>query len=134
MGSLRGGLTASLLMPTAAWAEVCDKERPSWDGEPVNAVQEALFLFSTPAALVLILASMLAIRFRHQWGGLIVVLLWTLMVSLVSMADPTGTADLARAEGCTGSPALFIAAVAAICVAMILYTAPIKRPENQDGD
>ena len=33
-------------------------------------------------------------------------------------------------EGCIGSPTLFIGVVAAICVAMILYTAP--RAERAD--
>ncbi len=52
---------------------------------------------------------------------------WTFWVSLISMADPTGTREIARAEGCIGSPTLFIALVAAICVATILYTASLTR-------
>ncbi|MEP4197146.1 MAG: hypothetical protein ABJL99_16090 [Aliishimia sp.] len=130
MGSLRRGLILACLTPSALWAEVCDKARPAWDGNTVSAWQEAVFLFSTLPALVLIVASMLAIRFRHQWGALVVVVLWTLLVTMVSMADPTGIQKLAAAEGCVGSPALFIGVVAAICGGMILYTVPrAKRLE-----
>ncbi len=125
MGSFRRQLGVAVLIFVAATpvsAEVCDKSRPDWDGAPVSAFQEAVFLFSTPASLVLILASLLAIRFRHQWGALITVILWTLLVSLIAMGDPTGLKEFEVAEGCIGSPTLFIAAVAAICVGMILYT------------
>ena len=124
MGSLRRGLTLAALAPSAAWAEVCDKTRPNWDGTPVSMMGEAIFLFSTPAALILVLGSLLAIRFRHQWGALIMVVLWTLLISLVAMGDPTGMREFELAEGCVGSPTLFIGLVAAICIGMILYTTP----------
>jgi uncharacterized integral membrane protein len=124
MGSLRRGLILAALAPAPAWAEVCDKTRPNWDGTPVSAVDEAIFLFSTPAALVLVLGTLLAIRFRHQWGALIMVILWTLLISLVAMGDPTGMREFELTEGCVGSPTLFIGLVAAICIGMILYTTP----------
>jgi hypothetical protein len=114
----------ALVTPGAALAEVCDKTRPSWDGEPVNAFGEAVFLFSSPAALLLVLGSLIVIRFRHQWGALGIVVLWTLLVSLISMGDPTGLKEFEVAEGCIGSPVLFIGVVTAICVGMILYTTP----------
>lgn len=143
MGPLRRGLTGIALLASVARqiksaplafafalvagparAEVCNKERPNWDGVPVGMVQEALMLTLSPAALVLIAASMLAIRFKSQWGALIVVLLWTGLLSLLTMLDPTGVRALAQAEGCLGSPALFIGAVIALCAGMIVYTAP----------
>lgn len=132
MGPLRRGLMLALL-PGAAAAEVCETTRPGWDGTPVGPVQEAVFLFSTPFSLALILASLLAIRFRYQWGALAVVVLWTVVVTMVSMADPTGVRDLAIAEGCAGSATLFIGLVAAICVGMILYTTP-RTGGNNDPD
>lgn len=117
-----------MLLATPAWAEVCDKTRPNWDGSPVGVLDEAIFLLSTPATLILIVASLLAIRFRHQWGALAVVVLWTLLVSLIAMGDPTGLRADEIAEGCVGSPALFIGFGAAICVGMIIYTTP--RPDR----
>ena len=129
MGPLRGGLILALL-PAGAIAQTCAQTRPTWDGTPVSALDEALFLAATPAALVLLLASLLALRFRHQWGALIVVVLWTLFISLIAMGDPTGLRAEEIAEGCIGSPALFIGLVAAICVAMILYTTPRQSRES----
>lgn len=129
MGPLRRGLALALLLgPAPAWAEVCDKSRPNWDGTPASAVDEALFLFSTPASLVLLICTLVVIRFRHQWGALAVVVLWTLLVSVIAMADPTGLRVSEIAEGCAGSSTLFIALVAAICGGMILYTS--RRPER----
>ena len=45
MGPLRGGLILNL-MATPAWAEVCDKERPNWDGTPTTAMTEAIALYA----------------------------------------------------------------------------------------
>ena len=129
MGPLRRGVTLALL-PTGALADACVRTRPDWDGTPVSLLDEALFLVATPAALVLIIASLVAVRFRHQWGALVVVVLWTLFVSLIAMGDPTGLRAEEVAEGCVGSPALFIGLVAAICVAMILYTTPRQGRES----
>ncbi|MCV2882838.1 hypothetical protein [Actibacterium sp. XHP0104] len=131
MGPLRRRLTAALFatLPGPAFAQACATQRPFWEGEPVSAFAEAITLFSTPAALILLAASALAIRFRHQWAALVTCLLWSLLTSSLTVMDVTGGArDAAIAEGCIGSPALFIAVVAAICVGMILYTAP--RPSR----
>ncbi|MEM8654668.1 MAG: hypothetical protein AAGF36_07965 [Pseudomonadota bacterium] len=118
-------------MPSAAWAEVCDKARPGWDGETVGMVGEAANLFLSPAGLALLLLSLIALRFRHQWIGLAAVILWTVFITAVTMADPTALRPQAMAEGCVGPPTLFIVAVAAICVGIVLYTKP--RTSGADG-
>ncbi len=105
-------------------AEVCADTRPGWDGDPVSAAGEAIALFASPMGIVLVISTLAALRFRSQWGALVVVVLWTGLVTMVTMLDPTGVRDLAQAEGCIGSPTLFIALVAAICVGTILYTMP----------
>ncbi len=134
MGPLRRGLihAAPVLaaLPGPALAEVCDKIRPDWDGTPVSGLQEALQLALTAPVLALLIATGAALRFRSQWGGLIVVVLWTGYASLLSFGD---LRTQAQAEGCAGSPTLFIGLVAAICVATILYTAPVK-PGPPDGE
>ncbi len=117
------------LLPRPAWAEVCDKERPGWDGDTVTALGEAFNLFTSPAGLILLAISIFALRFRNQWIGLAAVLLWTVFITMITMADPTGIRSLARAEGCIGPPTLFIVAVAAICVGIVLYT----KPRTDDG-
>ena len=124
-----GGALASLA-PIPAFADICAQMRPGWDGTPVSAVQEALFLGGTVPALALILGSALVIRFRSQWGGLITIVLWTVLITYIIRSDPDGIDALARQEGCVGSPALFIAAVVAICVAIVLTTLP--RPKRPD--
>lgn len=111
-------------MPSAAWAEVCDKARPDWDGAAVSALHEALTLFMTPIGVLILAFTIVSLRFRSQWMGLLAVLSWTGYITLVTMADPTGLRADAMAEGCIGSPALFIAIVAAICGATVLYTMP----------
>jgi hypothetical protein len=126
MGPVRGGLILSLL-PGMAWAQDCVVQRPGWDGAPVSAVQEAVFLASSPAALVLFLGTVAAVRFKSQWGSLVAVLGWTAFVSFLTMLAPASR-KIAMAEGCAGSPALFIGIIAAICVGMIFYTAPVAKP------
>lgn len=112
------------MLPGSALAETCALQRPNWDGGPVSAIEEAIQLTSSPITLILIVLTLLVFRFRSQWGGVAIVVLWTILVSIITMMDPTGTRAPGMAEGCIGSPTLFIAAVAAICVATILYTAP----------
>lgn len=123
MGPVRGGLIVAIL-PSTSLAEVCETERPGWDGTPVTAVGEAVNLFLSPAGLILLIVSLIALRFRNQWIGLVAILLWTGFMTLVTMADPTGMRAPAMAEGCVGSPTLFIVAAAAICVGIVLYTKP----------
>lgn len=125
MGPVRRGLTLAAL-PGAALADTCAVQRPDWDGTPMSSVGEAVHLASSPITLILIAMTLLVIRFRSQWGGVAIVVLWTILVSMLTMLDPTGLRAPGMAEGCIGSPSLFIAAVAAICVATILYTAPRK--------
>ncbi|MCY4335512.1 MAG: hypothetical protein OXC60_12695 [Litoreibacter sp.] len=113
------------LTPTAAWSQSCTDVRPSWvPGTQVTAWSEAIQLFSMPPSLVLLVASAIVIRTRSQWGALAVVVFWTGLVALVTFASERLYGSLAITEGCIGSPALFIAAVTAICTAMILYTLP----------
>ena len=132
MGSLRRGLIFAAL-PSPAFASVCDTVNPDWDGTPVTALQEAISLATTPLALVLLGLTLVVIRFRSQWGGLALFIFWTGYASLVTIFDPTGVQEIAIAEGCRGPTTLFIGLVAAICIAMILYTAP-HRARETDGE
>ncbi|GGX43676.1 hypothetical protein GCM10007385_09490 [Tateyamaria omphalii] len=122
---------AAAFFPNTGWAGVCDKERPGWDGAPVGAIGEATNLFLSPAGVALLLLSLVALRFRHQWIGLVAVILWTVFITVITMADPTGVRALAMVEGCVGPPTLFIVAVAAICVGIVLCTKP--RTSGPDG-
>ncbi|MFK7877386.1 MAG: hypothetical protein AB8B71_16690 [Paracoccaceae bacterium] len=124
-------LTALLCAaPTLSSASNCAETHPDWTGTPVTALQELIALAASPASLILLAITLIAVRFRSQIGGLIAVILWSGLVALITYYDPSGTRTLARVEGCVGSPALFIAAVTAICVGIALYTAPLEKRPN----
>lgn len=135
MGPFRRRLTAAALLaacPGLGAADTCASLRPGWDGQPVTAVDEAITLMQTPLALCLLALSAVVIRFRHEKGGLAVVVGWSLATYLVTgwgQADPERGAGLA--EGCIGSPAVFIAVAAALSVGVVLYTAPLPRRRQQ---
>ena len=130
MGPLRRGLILAAL-PSPALAEVCDKIRPDWAGEPVSAFAETIQLFATAPSLALMAASAFAIRFRSQWGGLAVVVLWTIYASVMIIPNTANLRAEALAEGCAGPSTLFLGLISAICIGMVLYTAPM--PRRRDG-
>ena len=133
MGPVRRRLIAlpALMAPAPAMAEVCDKVRPLWSpGSPATGFDELIGLMATPPSLALLVLSAIAVRFRHQWGALAVVVAWSAWVSVVALSAPDPIRQAAIAEGCIGSPILFILCVAAICGGMILYTT--RRTERPD--
>lgn len=124
MGPFRSGLilAAATIAPVPAFADVCERVRPHWDGGPVTPWTEMIALFGSPISLVLLLGTALAVRFRSSWGALTVFVGWSFAVAAVTFFDPTnGTRRAAAIEGCVGSPTLYILVVAAICMSMMLY-------------
>ncbi|WP_100369131.1 hypothetical protein [Yoonia maricola] len=120
-----------MLAPAPAWADVCTALRPAWDGQPVTAFGEFLYLLQTPVVLMLIVATALAVRFRSEWGGLVVVIGWSLSTFLATGWGANGDIrDAARIEGCVGNATLFILVAALVCVGVVLYTAPLKRDKT----
>ena len=118
------GIATLSLTPGTAWAQSCADQRPNWvPGTEVTMLGEAFALLSSPFSLVLLIATVLCFRFRSQWGAVLVVVLWTALISLITFADAGGRAA-GIAEGCIGSPTLFIAIVAILSVGLIVYTAP----------
>jgi len=110
--------------------------RPGWDGTPVTAMGELIYLLQTPMVLVLILCTALALRFRSEKGGLGVVIGWSIATFLVTgWGGSDGTMGTAIAEGCIGNASYFVAVAAAICIGVVLYTAPLpRRGQKPDGD
>ena len=98
--------------------------RPNWDGSPVSAWSEMIALSSSLPAIILFVASAFVIRFRHQLGALITVVLWTLLATFLTMLDPTGLREPAIAEGCVGSPTIFLTVIGILSVIMIVVTNP----------
>lgn len=120
---------ALALLPAPAWAEVCEKLRPGWEGGPVSMVDEAISIFTSPLSLILLVATAFAFRFRSQWATMAVCAGWSLLVTAFTFFDPTGgLRRQAEVEGCIGSPALFIALAGALCVGLALCTGtPAKK-------
>jgi hypothetical protein len=119
----------ALTWPGMAHADSCAQMRPGWDGTPATAISEAIALASMPLSLILVLISALALRFRSQWGGLAAVAGWSVLISYIVFWSDQSARFAAAQQGCVASPALFIALVAAICLAIVIYTAPAKgRP------
>ncbi|NNE51761.1 MAG: hypothetical protein HKN30_05085 [Sulfitobacter sp.] len=80
---------------------------PAWTCIPAgtaasSALSASAHLFTTPLSLFLTRAFLLVLRFRPQRGALCVVMLWTIPVSIVARADPTGLQEIAR-TGATGA-------------------------------
>ena len=129
MGPLRRGLILTLL-PGPALADACATVRPGWDGTQVSTWTEAVALFTSPAAVILLVISALALRLRSQWVSLGAFVGWGILVSTYTFLDPTGgTRPAAMAEGCVGTPTAFIVVVFALCIAMVLYAKPPERKE-----
>lgn len=140
MGPLRRGLISTAILlgtaPLAAYAQtsVCSSLRPNWEaGTTATVVDELVALMSTPPSLILLVATALVVRLRHQWGALVVVLAWTVWMSTLTLGTPAPLTLQAMAEGCIGSSSLFITTVIALCVATILYTTRgAKKPPTTE--
>ncbi|MEO0773577.1 MAG: hypothetical protein AAFZ04_10385 [Pseudomonadota bacterium] len=123
------------ILPGPAFAEACDKIRPGWDGGEVGVMAEAVTLFSSPIALILLLCTALVFRFRSSWGALTVCLGWSFLITAVTFFDPTGgVRTQAITEGCVGSPWLFIAVAGGLSAAMIVYTGRPAEPAEPSND
>ncbi len=117
----------ALITPTPAWADICTTERPGWDGTPPGLLAETATLFLTLPSAALIFCTALALRLQSAWLGLLATVGWSVLTFfLVFAGGPQSSRAQATAEGCIGSPALFIGLVTAICIATILYTAPAE--------
>lgn len=129
MGSLRGRVTSvfigvSAFCPTGAWAEVCDKERPSWDpaSGPATALDELIELSSLPVPIALLALVIVALVSRSRFLYALAGFLWGSLVLIVSLDAYGPIVDDLRfyaiKEGCIGPPGLFIALAIAICALM----------------
>lgn len=113
-------LTALLASP--ARAEVCDKERPDWNGATATLLSEAITLFLSPIGLFLLGALVVAVLYRHAMGTAIVALIWSFFISIIIWPDPTGIREATIAEGCAAPPTLFIVASAVLCLSAVIYS------------
>jgi len=111
--SLRFLLAPSCLVATPALAEVCDKARSGWDGDPVGMFGElGHFLLSYLGAfIVVVVVAGLAIRKTWLLAAATILNLGLACVYVAEWLAPFEIRAAAIAEGCIGSPALLVSLV-----------------------
>jgi hypothetical protein len=123
----------SLTVPTASYAEVCDKERPFWNGVPVNMWQEAVIMLTQPSMIFLVMATIFALIYKSRIVCGLLAFVWASLIPMAFTRDLDDITWEASQEGCVGPVDLFIGICAAICM-ITLYTAlrPRRRPTSGD--
>lgn len=114
-----------ILLPSPAFAEVCDKERPLWDGSKVGPVEELIYIVASPHGALLILLTVAAVLIRKFWVSFPVaalLLLFALMLYWDWSIYGDGIAYPAYREGCRGAPHVAIACLAAIALGLVLIS------------
>ncbi len=112
------------LLPTAALAEVCDKQRPNWDPAlgPATGLDELVFLFTSLPGLGILGALTLAALTGQKRYFAITALFSTLVGAALSL-PPDDLTLAAIAEGCVGPQTLPIATCAAIAALSLMFLA-----------
>ena len=123
---MRALLLSIFMLPSAALAEVCDKERPLWDGTPITAWSEAVILMTHPFQVILLAATLFAIWARARVVCFILALLWIGYIPLMLSRDLNDITWAAIREGCIGSTILFMGLCGAISMASF-YSALVRR-------
>ncbi len=104
---------AALTLPTGAMAEVCDKERPLWDGKTATAFDEVIHLAASPIVWLIVAFTVITalIGWRLLWAvtALLCFAAAAVLLSEALLPDPSGIREFAIAEGCIGPPHLAIA-------------------------
>ena len=111
-----------LSFPTLVWAEVCDKEVPSWspsDG-PVNQWDSLVNFFTHPLGLFLIFTLVVAFFLRERWLWVLTTSLYSLIAlqTFASWRDRDEIFNAAIEEGCRTHPFLILS----VMLAVILFS------------
>lgn len=116
---------ALILLPGAAWAEVCDNERPDWVAAngPATGLDELIFLFSSLPGLGILGALVLAALTAQKRYFAITAVFATLIGTgyWLNATRPDEITVAAVAEGCVGPQTLPIAACALIAITSVVF-------------
>jgi len=112
---------------------VCDKKRPIWDGVPTSALDGMLDILATAPSFILIVASLVSLRFKSVWGGLATIVGWIIWDSVINSPAACPVRAAAIEESCIGPNTLFITLSIVICVGIVMYTAP-RASLNKNGE
>lgn len=113
-----------------AFAEVCDKVRPLWDGDQVGQLEELFHMLASPAGVVIVVLLIAAVSLRRMWFS-IPVALALFGLSAVIFLDwfwlGDGIAYAAYREGCMGGVHLTVACLILAAVTLVLWTRRVCR-------
>ncbi|MEM9046803.1 MAG: hypothetical protein AAGC81_19150 [Pseudomonadota bacterium] len=119
-----------------ALAEVCDKERPSWnrssDG-PVSMWIEPVFFFSNWLALAMLVMIMFALASGRRWLLITAAFACIGMISVLVLEWTDGfEIHLASIrEGCVGEPHLVIAIFSVLLAASVFRLGTSRRQQSE---
>ncbi|MDU8927922.1 hypothetical protein RXV86_11055 [Alisedimentitalea sp. MJ-SS2] len=116
---------ALILLPSVAWAGVCELERPDWvvENGPATGLEELFFLFTSLPGLGILGALTLAALTAQKRYFAISTAFAVLVGAGYWLNDtyPDETTLAAIAEGCVGPQTLPIAACAMIAVTSVIF-------------
>jgi len=126
------------LLPSAALAEVCDKERPDWNPAhgPATGLDELVFLFTSLPGLGMLGAITLA-ALTGQKRYFAITALFSALIGAAQWITVTAPDELTRAaisEGCVGPQTLPIAACAILTSTALVFLALLwlrERPATR---
>lgn len=116
--------TFAIAIPLSpAFAEVCDKVRPTWTGETISTFGELThFIYTTPGLIVAgVLAIVLLTRLRYTAIAGAAIALALAGIAVFEHFAPDEIAQAARAEGCVGSPWLVVVALTLSALLMLSF-------------
>jgi hypothetical protein len=104
------GTLSALAASAPANAEVCDKERPSWNPQdgPVSQFDDLALFFSGPMGLTVLAMAGACILLRKTWFTAIAVTFFIIIVGLLAITwfEDYRVKSAAVSEGCLTAPVL----------------------------
>lgn len=119
----------ALLVASPAFAEVCDKERPSWDPDSgsINQFEELYFFFISPLGVSLVLLIAATLYVKKRWLSILCAAL-TLLTAILTAAGWFWLGDdiihAAHQEGCRAAPFVTIGVLALLSFWLFQFGRP----------
>ena len=118
-----------LFVASPAFAEVCDKERPSWDpgSGRINQLEELYYFFISPLGICLVLLIAVTLYVKKRWLPILCAAL-LLLIAALSVVGWFWLADdiihAAHQEGCRAAPFVMIGVLALTSFSLFQYGRP----------
>jgi acyl carrier protein len=121
--------TIALIAGSPAFAEVCDKERPSWDPSSgsINRFEELYFFFTSPLGVGLVCLIAVTLYVNQRWLSILcagVFLLTGVLTAAVWFWVGDGIVYAAFEEGCRAEPYVTIGVLGLLSLWLYQYGRP----------